>query len=768
MPLSDGSIRIDTRLNSKGFSQGLKGMLGGLTKLGGALGAVFGVGAITGITAFVAQSVKASTEYENAMIGMKSVVEGTGGSYKKATDYLKAYVSDGLVPMANAATAYKNLAARGYSTDQIEKTMTALKDSAAFGRQGSLSMGQAIQSATEGLKNENSILVDNAGVTKNVSVMWQDYARSVGKSVSELTKADKILAETNGILFESRFQVGDAAKLTETYSGKVARLGASFGALRRSLGDVVIPILARIIPAITKAVNWLTTLFQKVAAFMSAIFGATITGALGDTTEETQAAASAQEDLANATSKTKKEAQGSLAAFDQINVLAQEDGEAGGGTGSIAGGGIELPGAEDETEETANQFQVFAEKVKKFLAPIGEAWAKVGAAFQRISKAIGDALQPLIGDGSGLAKFGTLLRDGIVVVIDLLAKALDWLAGVIERNPEVIQVMVIALTSFGIALLLVNAPIVGIIAAVLALIAAIGWLSQNWDEVKAKAVEVWTAIQDWAADKINAIKGFFVDLGEKAQALWQGMKDRAKERWDETKALIKEKIDDVKRFFTELGTKAQTTWNEIKEWATTAWNGIKGAWEGAKTWFEDNIINPIRTAFETAWSTIQTSVETAFEGVKNAVKTKLNDVIGFLNGLLSAITNGINSVITLINGISFKTPKWLQDLFGAPESVGFSLPPVTAPQIPLLATGAVIPPNAQFAAILGDQRAGRNLEAPEALIRQIVREESSQVGSQEITINFGGSLGTLVRELKPYIDKENRRTGKSLVQGVRA
>lgn len=49
------------------------------------------------------------------------------------------------------------------------------------------------------------------------------------------------------------------------------------------------------------------------------------------------------------------------------------------------------------------------------------------------------------------------------------------------------------------------------------------------------------------------------------------------------------------------------------------------------------------------------------------------------------------------------------------------LPPV---KIPRLATGAVIPPNAQFAAILGDQTHGRNLEAPESLIRQIVREES--------------------------------------------
>ena len=41
-------------------------------------------------------------------------------------------------------------------------------------------MGEAIKSAAEGIKNENSILVDNAGVTKNLSVIWDEYAASIG------------------------------------------------------------------------------------------------------------------------------------------------------------------------------------------------------------------------------------------------------------------------------------------------------------------------------------------------------------------------------------------------------------------------------------------------------------------------------------------------------------------------------------------------------------------------------------------------------------
>ncbi len=80
--------------------------------------------------------------------------------------------------------------------------------------------------------------------------------------------------------------------------------------------------------------------------------------------------------------------------------------------------------------------------------------------------------------------------------------------------------------------------------------------------------------------------------------------------------------------------------------------------------------------------------------------------------------SGINNLLSKVNEVSSKV--------GIP-----AIPTIPAPQIPKLATGAVIPPRQEFAAILGDQKNGRNLEAPENLIRQIVREES---GSKKVTI----------------------------------
>ena len=84
--------------------------------------------------------------------------------------------------------------------------------------------------------------------------------------------------------------------------------------------------------------------------------------------------------------------------------------------------------------------------------------------------------------------------------------------------------------------------------------------------------------------------------------------------------------------------------------------------------------------------------------------------------------------------------------------------------IPHLARGAVIPPNREFLAVLGDQKSGTNVEAPEGLIRQIIREE---MGSMRVVVenhvNFEGDLAQMGRVLHPVIKSEAKRAGDSLV-----
>lgn len=149
----DGSIQIDTRINTKEFNAGTKPIFENLKRITVSLKNVASSVGLVGVktVGFSKESIKATTDVANAMLGLQSIIEGQGRSFTKAEKFINDYVSDGLIPATQAITAYKNLALRGYDDSQIQQVLIALKDSAAFGRQASYTLGQAVESATEGL-----------------------------------------------------------------------------------------------------------------------------------------------------------------------------------------------------------------------------------------------------------------------------------------------------------------------------------------------------------------------------------------------------------------------------------------------------------------------------------------------------------------------------------------------------------------------------------------------------------------------------------------
>mgnify|MGYP001023253631 CR=1 FL=1 len=104
---------------------------------------------------------------------------------------------------------------------------------------------------------------------------------------------------------------------------------------------------------------------------------------------------------------------------------------------------------------------------------------------------------------------------------------------------------------------------------------------------------------------------------------------------------------------------------------------------------------------------------------------------------------------------------------GATQAMAMQSMP-TMPEIPYLAKGAVIPQNREFLTVLGDQKNGRNLEAPESLIRQIVREESGGAGASgasggDTYLQIDGR--TFARLINPYNSSEKNRRGVHLIEG---
>lgn len=219
------------------------------------------------------------------------------------------------------------------------------------------------------------------------------------------------------------------------------------------------------------------------------------------------------------------------------------------------------------------------------------------------------------------------------------------------------------------------------------------------------------------------------------------------------------------------------TWlwkNVINPIITVLWDSFKPAFDGVFsaigkliTNFNSilqGLIKFITGVFTGDWKKAWEGVKQIFKGIFDSlvtvVKAPINLIIDIINGLIGGIATGINTVIKGINKLSFEMPDWLGG-----GKVGFNLQTMTAPKIPKLATGAVIPPNNEFLAILGDQKKGTNIEAP---LDTIVEAFKAVVGTNGSGNGTDLHLhvyedGKLRFEQTVRYEKENyNRTGKSI------
>lgn len=165
----------------------------------------------------------------------------------------------------------------------------------------------------------------------------------------------------------------------------------------------------------------------------------------------------------------------------------------------------------------------------------------------------------------------------------------------------------------------------------------------------------------------------------------------------------------------------KSLWEKVASGALSAWEGIKNAFKSVPEWFQSKFRDAwqkVKDVFSTGgriWSGIK-------EGIENTFHTVVNAIIRGMNTIIAIPFNKINSMLNTIRNAHFLGISPFQNMWG--------VNPLPVPQIPMLARGAVIPANRQFLAVLGDQRNGNNLEAPESLLRQIVREEAGGAGSR--------------------------------------
>ena len=336
---------------------------------------------------------------------------------------------------------------------------------------------------------------------------------------------------------------------------------------------------------------------------------------------------------------------------------------------------------------------------------------KIPSMFSGVTAALKTAFSSIT---SFIASVGKILG-GIGLVIggaitafknffDMLSNGFNWIK-------EALMVLGIALTAVGAIILgapaLVAAAVAGVVAAVATLVIVI---KDNWESIKDFTIKIW-----------NSIKDFFHKLWEGIKEIFQKALEFIKDFIHNTFELIKEIVSSVMEFVWSM-IKArlelikdifEAVFGVVRDIISTTFEHIKTVFGDIKDVF-DNIIQFIRDVFAGNWENIWQDIVNIFESIWNTMvdiaKYPINLVIDLINGLIGGIEAAVNYIANALSAIHFDVPDWVPGIGG--KSLGFNFGGVSLPRIPQLAKGAVIPPNKEFMAILGDQKQGTNIETP--------------------------------------------------------
>lgn len=153
-------------------------------------------------------------------------------------------------------------------------------------------------------------------------------------------------------------------------------------------------------------------------------------------------------------------------------------------------------------------------------------------------------------------------------------------------------------------------------------------------------------------------------------------------------------------------------------------------------------------------------LEMALEGVKKVAKGIVNGILIIVESFINNIIRGLNWLITKINSISLKVPDWVPGIGGK----GWSphLGQMSSVTLPRLATGAVIPPNKEFLAVLGDQKNGTNIETPLATMVDAFKQAMAESGgTTTVVIQLDGK--EIARSTVKNINNMTRAAGKPVL-----
>lgn len=372
----------------------------------------------------------------------------------------------------------------------------------------------------------------------------------------------------------------------------------------------------------------------------------------------------------------------------------------------------------------------------------------------------------------------------VLIIVGKVISAIGTIMTIVPKVAGVINVVKGAFAALN-ATMLAN-PIVLIIAAIAALVAAFIYLWNNCDGFRQFWIDLWENIKQIAVAVWEGLKTFFTAawqaISTTAQTIWNGIKNFFSALWEGIKIIFITVLNVIKTivttYFNVYKTIITTVFNAIKTVITTILNAIKTVittvWNTIKTVFT-TVLNTIKSVVSGAFNAMWTGIKNTISGIVNTIKTGFNNAVNFIKNLASfafswgadiieGIVNGIKSCIgkvkdavcsvadTIKSFLHFSVPdegplteyeSWMPDFMsglakGIENSKGMVKDAVSG-----LAADMVINPqmnSSQMAMAGGGNVSSADLSSLVGAIREAVGGMSGNVGDIVIPVYLGGTM----------------------------
>ena len=810
MVKSDGAIYIETLVDTDGFGKGMTSvekrmgnLSGAVKKLGIVIGAVF---AVQKLVEFGKQAVELGSDLQE----VQNVVDVTFTTMSEQVNEFSrsAVQSAGLseiMAKKYAGTFGAMAKAFGFAESEAYKMSTSLTqlagDVASF---YNITQDEAYTKLKSVFSGETETLKDLGIVMTQTALDSFAMSQGLGMTTRQMTEQQKVSLRYAFVMQQLSDVQGDFVRTSASWANQTRILSLTFDTLKANVGQALIAIFTPFLQVVNQIVAKMAELSYRFLAFVQLITGSS-TSIGGSSGQALGDIASGYDTVTNSANKASKAQKNFTNKLDELNILNPME-EIGSG-GAIAGSLI-LPEQAEKEENVLTETSEILDKIKERLKELSDLFKRgffdgLGEVSGRI-QTIKDSIESIkksfeaIFDEELVTSFNDMLdqiaySSGQVlgafasVGLSIGANIIGGIAKYLESDSQRIKNFLINMFDVtneifslvgrftdAVAFIFesiasdvgqqVTANFIGIFSEIfMAIVETAGNILKDVTRVIAEPFihakdEIKKAVDDLLVGLSSIttfLKALVTDIHDFVMMIYEGV--------------IQPIFDNLIERLTELlENNLSPFFSQVGELLTVMGEALLLLWESILSpllaWLVENILPVIVPIINTIVNQVKTAVAFISDSITAVIKA-LTGIITFMTGvftlnwskawqgikdILKSVVNGmatlieffVNSAINAINGLIGGINK-LTGVVGIP-----SIPTIQNISIPKLATGAVIPPNAPFLAMLGDQKHGNNIEAPEDLIRKIVREESG-LNSDVISL-----LSEIVRNTRETAEKE--------------